>query len=196
MRAHYAIYVPGLGDHKSQGQELVTRLWRVFGVRGAYQPMRWSDKGAFKPKFQKLLDRIDQLERGGNKVSLVGTSAGASVVVAAYAERKDKVSGAVCICGKINRPESVNPKYFVVNPAFKDSLAAAQQALQQLSTKDRRRILSLHPLWDELVPVADTIIPGTKERVIPSVGHGLSIFCALTFGAYGIMRFLKRLTKT
>jgi pimeloyl-ACP methyl ester carboxylesterase len=188
---HHVIYVPGLGDAKAQGQELVTKLWRPLGVQGHYVPLRWAVDEPWKLKLQHLLDAIDALSKTGT-VSLVGTSAGASAVLQAYALRKDKVAGVVCICGKINHPETVNPRYYTENPAFKDALAQLQAALPGLSAADRDHILSIHPLWDGTVSPADTILPGAHERTLLTVGHPFSIFCALTFGAPGMMRFLKR----
>ena len=190
---HHLIYVPGLGDHRSRGQQLVVRLWELFGIKSHCYVMRWSDKEPFAPKLERLLSLIDELFEDGDKVSLVGTSAGASAVLVAFAARMDKITGVVCICGKVNHPETISPSRFLVNPAFKESLAALQQALPKLGPQVRSRIMSIHPLMDGSVPPADTIIPGAREKLMPTIGHSFSIFIALTFGAYGIMNFLRRL---
>ena len=189
--SHHVIYVPGLGDAKSRGQELVTRLWRPFGVRGHYVPMHWAVDEPWEAKLARLLQAIDELSRTGT-VSLVGTSAGASAVLQAFALRKQAVAGVVCICGKINHPETVNPNYYTVNPAFKVALVQLQAVLPGITLADRARILSIHPLRDGIVPPPDTILPGAHERTIFSVGHGFSIFVALTLGAPGFILFLKR----
>lgn len=191
MVPHHVIYVPGLGDAKPRGQKLVTRLWRPLGVRGHYVPMHWAIDEPWEAKLARLLQAIDELSRTGT-VSLVGTSAGASAVLQAFALRKQAVAGVVCICGKINHPETVNPDYYTENPAFKVALAQLQVALPGLTVADRARILSIHPLKDTVVPPPDTILPGAHERTIFSAGHPFSIFVALTFGAPGFIRFLKR----
>jgi hypothetical protein len=191
---HHVIYVPGLGDAKSRGQKLITKLWRPLGVRGHYVPMRWAAPEPWEHKLQRLLDAIDTLSQSG-AVSLIGTSAGASAVLQAYARRKQTIAAVACICGKINHPETVNPRYYTENPAFKDALAQLQTALPALGTTERTRILSVHSLRDATVPPADTLIQGARERTLPVAGHVFSIFCALLFGAPGIMRFLKHAAK-
>ena len=189
---HHAIYVPGLGDHRTRAQRLAPKYWEVFGVKGQCYVMNWRDKEALAPKLTRLLQLIDELAKGGNKVSLVGTSAGASAVLVAYAARQDKISGVICICGKINHPETVKPSRFVQNPAFKESLAELQQILPKLGPRARDRIMSIHPLYDGIVPSADTIVPGAQERLIPTVGHAFSIGMTLIFGAALMMGFLKK----
>lgn len=191
MAMHHVLYVPGLGDQRPHGQDMVPRLWQIFGVRGHFVQMHWGDKGSFAAKLERLLAKIDELAVDGNRVSLVGVSAGASMVLVAYAARPDKVAGVVCICGKINHPETVEPWRYTENPAFKASLAELQRVLPKLGPRERARIMSIRPLRDGVVPVADTLIPGTAGKVIPSVGHVFSIFWALSLGAYSFIRFLK-----
>jgi pimeloyl-ACP methyl ester carboxylesterase len=177
---------------KPQGQQAVVKWWSVLGVEGYYVPMYWADKEGFAPKLARLLAKIDELAQNGDKVSLVGTSAGASAVLVAFAARIDKVSGVVCICGKINHPETIKPERFVENPAFRESLAELQKALPKLGPEARPRILSIHPLYDSVVPVADTKIPGAHEHVVPACGHAFTIATTLLFGAFGMIYFLKK----
>jgi pimeloyl-ACP methyl ester carboxylesterase len=188
---HHVIYIPGLGDHRPRGQQLVPKYWRLFGVEGHYCAMHWNDKEPFKPKLARLLTKIDNLAKDGSRVSLVGTSAGASVVLLAFAARPEKVTGVVCISGKINNPPAEHPRY-IENPAFKESLFKLQQTLPKLSSDMRAHIMSIHPLWDREVPPADTIIPGTHERLIPVAGHVASIGAALAFYTPVIINFLKQ----
>jgi len=192
MRTH-VIYVPGLGDYRTRLQRLAPRYWGLFGVVGRFYLMRWNDKEAFAPKLARLLDLIDKLGADGSRVCLVGTSAGASAVLVAYAARLDKVAGVVCICGKINHPETIRPARFVENPAFKEYLAELQKILPKLGPEARSRIMSIHPMSDMIVPPADTVIPGAHERSVPTAGHAFSIAVTLVFYAYPMMRFLKRL---
>ncbi len=192
---HHVIYVPGLGDHRTRAQRLAPKYWEVFGVKGHCYVMHWRDKEAFAPKLARLLQLIDELAKGGDKVSLVGTSAGASAVLVAYAARQDKIAGVICICGKINHPETIRPERFVENPAFKESLAQLQTILPTLDSAARDRILSIHPLRDDSVPPADTIIPGAHEKLIPTVGHAFSIGMTLIFGAAMMMGFFRKQAK-
>jgi hypothetical protein len=183
-----------LGDHRTRLQLLAPKYWEIFGIKGHCFVMNWRDKEPFAPKLERLLEMIDGLAEDGSKVSLVGTSAGASAVLVAYAARLDKVAGVVCICGKVNHPETIHPARFIENPAFKESLAELQRVLPKLGPRVRSRILSIRPLKDRSVPPEDTIIPGAHARVMPTIGHPFSIAITLTFGAPMLVSFLKRQT--
>lgn len=191
---HHVIYIPGLGDYKPRGQQLVPKYWRLFGVNGHYFAMHWNDKEPFTPKLARLLAVIDALSKNGDRVSLVGTSAGASAVLLAYAARPKKIAGVVCICGKINNPSARDPRY-AGNPALKEFLFKLQDALPKLTPDMRKRIMSIRPLSDKEVPPADTIIPGAKGQVIPVSGHVVSIGVALVFYSGVVVGFLKRQVK-
>jgi pimeloyl-ACP methyl ester carboxylesterase len=189
---HHVIYVPGLGDHRSRGQQMVVRWWRVFGVRSYCYVMNWGDKKPLRPKMEGLLRLVDELAQNGDKVSLIGTSAGASAVLIAYAQRPNKISGVVCICGKISHPETIHPLRYKFNPAFKESMSQLQDVLPKLDTQARARILSIHPLADESVPPVDTLLPGAQEKLVPTFGHAFSIGFTLVVKPRMMINFLKK----
>jgi pimeloyl-ACP methyl ester carboxylesterase len=154
--------------------------------------MNWGDKKPWLPKFQRLLARIDELSEQNQPVALVGVSAGASAVINAYAARKDKVAGVVCIAGKINRPEAIDHRYYVNNISFVTSAHDCVQALQTLTASDRARILSRYAVLDERVTRQDSLVPGAHNRLSPTIGHVPTIAAQLILGAPSFLRFLKR----
>jgi len=164
--------------------------WQLFGIRGHYLPMQWR-QGTFGPKLDALLKAIDDLVATGESVSLVGTSAGASAVLLAYAARPTIASVAI-ICGKVNHPETIATNIYLENAAFKESLALLQRTLPAITPDARSRILSVRPLYDGTVPVLDTYILGAQQAILPTIGHAFSIMFALIFYAPWIVRFLKR----
>lgn len=180
------IYVPGLGDSRSYGQRQIAWFWRLFGVKVQYFPLGWADGEAYAPKFKRLLAKIDSFD----KVALVGVSAGASAVLNSYAVRPDLV-GVVCISGKIQNPQTIHPRRFEINPAFKDSAFGVQDSLKKLKPSERRCIMSIHPIYDQTVPIKDTIINGTVERVVHVRGHITSIYYTIIFKPALIAKFLK-----
>ncbi len=187
------IYVPGLGDRRSYGQRTIVKFWRLFGLQAHYFPLGWADSEAFEPKLSRLLEKIDEVKKPGAKVYLVGVSAGASAVINAFA-RREQVDGVVLICGKIQHPETINPRYFQRNPAFKESIYLVSDSLSKLSQKDRAKIMSIHPLYDQTVPISHTIIPGAREKTVFSVGHIMSIFYVIMFRGRMIAKFLKNIS--
>ena len=188
---HHIIYVPGLGDPRYGLQGWALNLWRVVGVRPHYFPMHWRGQEPFEPKFQRLLALTDSLLSQGHFVSFVGASAGASAVINAYAARP-KVTGVVCICGKLRNPQTISEYTYQKNPAFWDSMSMLSASLGQLSDAHRQKILSIHPYKDDVVPPEDTIIDGANEKSVPSVGHAFSIAFCLLLVWPTFVSFLKR----
>lgn len=187
---HHVIFVPGLGDRRTYGQNIAIQLWRLFGLTPHYLALGWHTAEGFEVKLARLEQAITGLAVGGNAVSLVGASAGASAVMHALV-RSPGVTGVVYICGKINHPETVLDEVYRRNPDFRESLATLQPLLTTLSPARRRHILNLHPSTDHSVPPADTRLAGTQERLIPGWGHMSGIFFGLVYGAPQIARFLR-----
>ena len=193
---HSIIYVPGLGDAQTRGQELAISTWKLWGVQPNIVPMRWGDGRPFAQKLQKLLDTIDDLHAKGHKVSLVGASAGAGAVLNAFAARKTTVSGVVLIAGWVNFPENIGPGYRKHNLAFVESAYMVQSSLDQLDfTTDRTRIQSRFAIFDPIVPRKYSEATGGKEVIVPSFGHSITIATQLIFGAPFFIRFLKHQAK-
>lgn len=186
------IYVPGLGDHRTRGQRLAARFWRLYGVRSEVILMHWRTKEPFETKLARLLARIDQLHQQGYQISLVGVSAGASAVINAFALRQTELHRVVCICGKLRRPETISPNTYRRNPAFAESMQVLPDSLDHIPKKARKRICSIKPLADELVPPEDTTITGAQAKTIISFGHAPSIGLAVTLYWPLVMKFLKQ----
>jgi hypothetical protein len=153
--------------------------------------MNWADKEPWPPKLERLLARIDELNKEGKPVGLIGVSAGASAVINAYAARKDKIVGVVAIAGKMNHPEAIGSRYAQRNPSFVTSARDCEQALRTLTPANRKHILSRFALLDGIVPRRDSVISGARNRFSPTIGHVFTIVCQITFGAPSFLRFLK-----
>lgn len=188
----YLLYIPGLGDSRVTGQRMAISAWIIWGVQAELFQMRWDDQEPWSSKLRRLLDRIDMLNQEGYKLALVGSSAGASAVINAYAARKDYIVGCVLIAGKVNRPEAIGKRYYLQTPAFVDSVRDCQKALDLLHAVDRQRVLSLYAIADGIVHKSDSRIEGARNRRVPSVGHAFTIATQIFFGAPRFIRFLCR----
>lgn len=191
MKQHHVIYLPGLGDQRTWGQSVIVKCWQIFGITTHYQKIGWANNGPFELKLKAVVDKIDFLSSQGFLVSLVGVSAGASAALNAYAARKGKISSVVFISGKILDPKGVNPRYFKLNPAFKESLYLSDTNTGKLSNEDKQKMLYIHALSDSTVPPYSNKPDGVRSKTVAVFGHILGIFVALTFYSRVITDFIK-----
>jgi pimeloyl-ACP methyl ester carboxylesterase len=187
----HVIYVPGIGDNLYHVQSIAIKFWRLYGVHGHCHSMPWAGSEDYDSKIERLLSKIDYLKSQGNSVSLIGASAGASAVLNAFVERKDKISGLIYICAKINGPETVSKYTYKHNPAFKTSMEKLQINLSKINASDKKYMLSVYSSGDKLVPYRATVISGVEEKRLSFLSHTASIVYSITFLAPTLLHFLK-----
>jgi pimeloyl-ACP methyl ester carboxylesterase len=188
--ARHVIFVPGLGDRRKYGQDMVIHLWRLFGLKPHYFPLHWYKPEGFEKKLERLLNTVEELSQNNDSVSVVGVSAGASAAINAFAA-SDNIDSVILICGKINNPGSIGRRTFESNPDFKQSVFEVERSLGKLEQSDRAWIMSIHPRADQTVPIKDTIIDGAKEKTLPGWSHISGIFLGLILGSSAISKFVK-----
>ena len=189
---NHIIYLPGIGDHKPYYQPQIINLWKKFDVVAHYHPVIWRGHENFAPKLDRILELVDELHSQGHRVSLVGVSAGATAAFNTYMKRPEKIAKVVYVCGKLRRPESVGERYYRINPSFKQSLELVQTKIDKLNSEDVAKMLSLKPLYDQTVPVADTVLPGVRNWRMLSLWHIPSIFMGITAYSPIICNFIKK----
>lgn len=194
MRPHNLIVVPGLSGDSFLFSGIVNS-WKKFGFIPHVHDVGWKDgENSFIPKLQRLIKHIDDLSKDGNLVSLVGTSAGGSAIINAFCERKDKVYKVINICGRLRAGEKVSPSLEVAaksSKSFYESVKLCEERQKTLKSEDRKKILTIRPIYDEIVPTSTTTLEGAKNIKIFSVEHSLSIGAAMTTYFNSIIKFLK-----
>ncbi len=195
---HTIIYVTGLNDQNvifQKFQKLAVRSWQIYGVQPMLFQTDWADNKSFSEKLEQLLELIDDNSQQGNAVSLIGASAGASMVVAAYVRRKEAVNGVAFICGKLRNPQTIGASYYLQNPAFREAMSTLNDNLASLTKVERARIMSIHPLFDGTVVITDTFVQGAKKAVFPTLFHIPTIGLGISLLSFVPIIFLKRLAK-
>jgi hypothetical protein len=186
----HLIYVPGLGDRFTSLRQFFLRFWRLFGVTTELVPMNWSDGVSYQSKFDRLSKTIDDVR--GKRIVLIGESAGGSIVLNMYQARPNDLYKVMTICGKNTAPNHVSPGLYHKNPAFKESMYASDNAVKQLTLRQRQNFISIHPIADAIVPVKETLISDCQSVRLWSVGHFITIAFALTLWSWYIVRLAKR----
>lgn len=196
-KEHHVIIVPGLGDDAAK-LSWATNHWRKYGLVPIVYTIGWKDKGEnFEPKLNTLLEMIDQYAKDGDRVSLVGCSAGGSAVLNAFFERKNVVHRVISVCGRLTRGGQQGFRSFETRTASSPSFAKSVQLFESreelFSDNDRQKIMTVRALFgDELVPADTTILRGAYNTVVPTPEHVLSIGMALTLFSRPLITFLTK----
>lgn len=196
-KPHHVIYIPGLEDQR-KGYELIINCWRIYGIIPHVHRIGWKDgNNDFKPKLEKLVKEVSIFLKQGNIVSLVGASAGGSAALNAFIE-EPKINAVVNLCGRLRAGKNVSPsleKASSESPSFKQSVVLLEKRELAMSKNQRGKVLTLSPLWDEIVPKSTTSLSGTSNRILPSVEHALTGFLGMTIFSPLIINFLKQKVK-
>ncbi len=196
-KEHSVIIVPGLGD-ETKKLEWATNYWQRYSLEPIVHSVGWRDgETEFQPKLQGLVDLIDELADKGDKVSLVGTSAGGSAVCNAFIERRNTVHRVINVCGRLRAGTQKGFRSFEVrsatSPAFAQSIKLFESRETTLTDDDRRKIMTVRAMFgDELVPGDTTILRGAYNTRIPTPEHVFSIGMALTLFSKPLIVFLKK----
>lgn len=190
---HYLIFVPGLGDNNSLLNWAIKRFEKD-GFITIIRSAPWHKKEEpLKSKLERLINRIDEVYKDGQTLSLIGISAGASLVLNAYCQRKNKVENVVNICGRLRKGKNVFPSLELASrghPAFKESVELFEKNEPNLTDKDRKKILTIRAFWDEIVPRSTTSLNGATNIKLPLVEHSLTIYLSLLLSRKTIVRTL------
>lgn len=186
----HIIYIPGFGDKYDWGRRALLHCWRILGVTTEFVPMRWNGRESYDEKLAHVNEAIDRAS--GQRIVLIGESAGGSVVLPIYAKRHDELYKVMTICGKNNNAASVAPKLYATHIAFQEAMRSTESVNAQLSSDLRKNFIVFYPLYDEVIPLSETIVPGGQLIRLISVGHFLTIFLALTLFSSYIVRIAKR----
>ena len=165
-KEHHLIVVPGLGG-ESWGFRKIVNSWERFEFIPQVHDVLWKDgETEFRPKLQRLVKVIDDLNTDDGIISLVGTSAGGSAVLNAFFDRRDKIHRVVNVCGRLRFGVNFEPTLDDAskkNPAFRESVVLFENRESLLSDEERSKILTIRALFDEVVPISTTRLTGAKN---------------------------------
>ncbi|WP_265520198.1 alpha/beta hydrolase family protein [Oerskovia flava] len=189
----HVVFVPGLGDRWRPLvwlQRQALRGWRAHGVCTTLFPVGWSSEARLDDRLEALDALIDTIEARGEQVVLVGASAGAGAVLAAYA-RRPEVRAVTIVAAKYHDPAAIPGPVLEHNDLFDESLRTVPTLLERLGPAERARILALRSAKDGVVPDEDTLLAGAVNETMRIVGHVTAIGYALLFRSRRIVRFAR-----
>ncbi len=157
-------------------------------------PVTWKDNEPLDPKLSRVAELIDRFSGEGARVDLVGCSASGPLMLLAFMARKDAVSRVVNVGGFL-RPGSRQgfrsfSKRSAKSPAFREAVLRCAELEPSLTAVDRAKILTVRPVFDELVPPETVTVPQATNLTVPMPEHVLGI--GLTLIKYDpVIRFLQ-----
>lgn len=190
-RQDYIIYVPGLGDAWDPGRRFLLSFWRIWHVEAVLLPMAWRGPESLDAKLRRIHQVIEQALASGHRVSLIGESAGGSIVLNVFADRPADIYRVITVCGLNNPNVTLNSRLSARNKSLQASLDKLAQSLKKLQGPDRKRITNFHPIVDPVVSIKDTIVPGSHEQKLASAGHMRTIVACLTVYSRRIVRSIE-----
>jgi hypothetical protein len=191
---HHVIIVPGLGNGITRHQ-FATNYWKMFGIIPHIFDAKWTiEEPLFEPKLQKALTLVDDLTSTKYRVSLLGNSAGSSFVLNIFEKRKQHIHKVIINCGRVRTgdwPWFTFNQATSTSPSFKESVLRSEKIISSLSANDKEKILTLRPIFDEVVPPTTVPIIGAVNMITPSLEHSISIALNMTIFSNTIRKFIQ-----
>lgn len=198
LKKHSIIYIPGLNDQNFIQKKLckiLPLIWKPEFNLVIFEP-HWQDRNQLEPKLKELIALIDTLYKNGSYVSLMGQSAGGSLALNAFTKRKTIIHKVINVTGRLKAGENVRPSLQFasrLSPAFKESvLLFENENEKKLLDRDRRRILTLRPFFDAIVPASTVPVKGATNKIIPVAGHSMGGIAAITLLKERILNFIQK----
>jgi hypothetical protein len=193
MIENHVIIIPGLGNEIKK-HEWAAKRWKRFGLIPHVFDAKWTiEEPNFVDKMRRALKLVDTLAKPTVRISLVGNSAGSSFALNIFCNKKQIIDSVIINCGRVRTgdwPWFTFDQATSSSPSFKQSVLMAEKAEKSLSTNDRKRILTIRPIFDEVVPPTTVPIEGAKNCIVPSVEHVVSITLNMTLFDRKIIDFI------
>ena len=190
---NHVIIIPGLGNGVAK-HVWYSNSWKMFGITPHVFDAKWkTEENGFQPKFDRALKLVDSLTNKYSRISIVGNSAGSSFALNIFGERKKQINKIVINCGRVrdgNWPWFTFDQATQSSPSFKESVLRAQKLEKTFTNIDRKKILTLRPLFDEVVPPFTVPIQGAQNEITPSIEHVISIALNMTLFRRRIIDFI------
>ena len=190
---NHVIIIPGLGNGVLK-HKLAVRGWKRYGIIPYIFDAKWKiEENGFQSKLDSALNLIDSFKSKNSRISIIGNSAGSSFALNLFNERKRQISKVIVNCGRVRDgdwPWFTFTQATKSSPSFKESVIRAQKIERTFTNNDRQKILTLRPLFDEIVPPQTVSIRGANNVTIPSIEHAISIALNLTLFRKRIINFI------
>lgn len=188
------LIIPGLGDDVSYTKFLVKGWEKKYGIKTHVVAFGWEGSAdKFDERFLEMNKKLDELIDKNENVSVLGISAGGSAAINLFSKRKHKIKKVITVCGRLS-DINIKPSWKNNNNSYrilKPSIKLCEENTAKLSIQDKKRILTLRPIYDDIVPIRTMTIEGAINKKVNSMQHMISIFLIMTLYSKTIVKFLE-----
>ncbi|MEO6513610.1 MAG: hypothetical protein ABIR37_02880, partial [Candidatus Saccharimonadales bacterium] len=157
----------------------------MFGFKPRVHVFGWdsADPASYDQRIADLNQTVSALD---GEIYLLGVSAGGSAAVNSFAMLPEKVTKTVTLCSPLKAFSTQ------VNPLLAVSIGHTEDFLATMSEDRKKRLLSVHAIFDPVVPTRLSKPAGVKSLTLPSILHPVTIYLGLTLFSGPIARFFKQ----
>lgn len=142
--------------------------------------MHWiNTTDTLEDKLSRIQDAI--LLYAGTEITLVGESAGGPMALVAFKRLLNGSGKVVTICGMNRGAESVNPKIYEKNTAFKSTMLESDNLILGLMPQEKQRMRTIFSSKDGIISPQNSLIPGVHSNDLDTKGHLRSIMYVLLY---------------
>lgn len=175
------VIIPGLGD-RAKLYRLIIPVWKLLGYEPYIFSFGWEDANeSFAVAIKRLTTYIDDLH--ATRINIIGVSAGGTAAVNALSLRPNV----------IRRVVTVATPYRYLTHLKNSKLKASIDYLGRVDVRNLEgRILSMHGLYDQTVPIDVSSVQNVCTRKVYAISHSCIIITALTIYSLAIRRFIEQ----
>lgn len=167
------LYIPGLGDDTVTQRQFRYIAWwgKLHHADVTCFDPKWHDIESYTNKWQRLDDMLRELPH--DELTIIGVSAGGSLAMRAL-EMYPNTKRVITVCAKLQGAQSIGTNYRLRAPALHDAVRVSEKII--LSGKlPSQKIVTYRSLYDPIVPLKDSVVPGAKKKRLIVIGHALAI---------------------
>ena len=195
MKKQHILIIPGLGDDR-WALKFQTRKWEVkYNIVPHVWVFGWqATNSTFEKQLRITQEEVNSLVAKYGKISLLGTSAGGSAVINLYSNNKDKIEKVICVCARLKNANVTQRPYLPKKKLdlFIESIKTCEKNIARLTSNDKKKIMTIRPIYDDVVPVRTMSIDRATNYKIFGLQHILNIYLAVTWRSKIIADFIKR----
>ena len=172
------LYIPGLGDDKTNQRQRRYLEWRYRNsdTKLIFYDSKWLSDENYNQKWQRLEKILSTIDLENTHV--IGVSAGGSLLVRAVQEYPS-IGTAHAVSSKLINADGIGENYRKRAPALYDAVLVSQSMIDDKNLSLKTTIY--RPLYDNVVPLSNMIIPNARRKRNPMIGQAAGIIWFLLF---------------